>query len=136
MRKSAIIVGLIALTFLLCGSATAGQDLLETVVKGCEKELSGHCKSVTPGQGRLLACLYAYSDKLSGKCEYALYDAAVQLERAVAALTYVASECMDDLRAHCAEVPAGEGRLLNCLSENADKVSERCKTAIEDVASQ
>ena len=60
--------------------------------KGCKKELNTHCKKVTAGEGRLLACLYAYSDKLSGQCEYALYDAAVQLERAVAALALL-SEC-------------------------------------------
>jgi hypothetical protein len=61
---------------------------------------------------------YAYQDKLSGKCEYALYDAAVQLERAVAALTYVVNECGDDLEKHCSSVPVGEGRLFNCLEKN------------------
>ena len=36
---------------------------------------------MTPGQGRVLACLYAHGDKLSAKCEYALYDAAAQAGR-------------------------------------------------------
>jgi hypothetical protein len=44
-----------------------------------------------------LACLYAHADKLSGQCEYALFDAAAQLERAVAALAYLVNECGDDL---------------------------------------
>ncbi len=38
---------------------------------------------------------------MSNRCEYALYDAAAQLERAVAALTYVANECNDDLEKYC-----------------------------------
>jgi len=46
-----------------------------------QTEIETYCKAVTPGEGRILACLYAYQDKLSGKCEYALYNAAVRLER-------------------------------------------------------
>ena len=106
---------------------------VETVLNGCKKELETYCKDVTPGEGRLLACLYAHEDKLSARCEYSLYDAAAQLERAVAALTYVANECRDDLKAYCSSVKPGEGRLANCIDKNKDKISERCKQAIKDV---
>ena len=89
---------LVTLAALLMGIniAFAQQDLVDTVANGCKTELEKYCNQVTPGQGRVLACLYAYGDKLSSKCEYALYDAAVQLERAVAALSYVANECDAD----------------------------------------
>jgi hypothetical protein len=87
---------------------------------------------VTPGDGRILACLYAHEDKLSGKCEYALFDAAAQLERAISALSYVASECGDDLDKYCADVPVGGGRLLDCLEKNDRNVSKRCKEALKD----
>ena len=126
-----IILGLILLT---ASPAAAEQTILESVVTGCEAELQGYCKNVTPGEGRVLACLYAHGDKISGKCEYALYDAAVQLERAVAALTYMANECADDLDQICGDVAAGQGRLLECLDKNAEKVSQRCKKAVADVA--
>jgi hypothetical protein len=109
---------------------------VETVTDGCKKEIDTYCKGVTPGEGRILACLYAYQDKLSGRCEYALYDAAAQLERVVAALTYVANECKDDLKAYCSDVKPGEGRLLKCLDKNTKKVSKRCKQAIKDVGSE
>ena len=39
------------------------------VLEGCSSELTQHCAEVTPGEGRLLACLYAHGDKLSGQCE-------------------------------------------------------------------
>jgi hypothetical protein len=113
--------------------ALAGDDLVQTVVNGCKKELETYCMDVTPGQGRVLACLYARSDKLSGQCEYALYDAAAQLERWVAALGYVVNECKDDLGNLCSGVPAGQGRLLDCLEKNDSKVSQRCKQARKDV---
>lgn len=111
----------------------ANESLLETVVDGCTTELETYCKDVTPGEGRVLACLYSYGDKLSGKCEFALYDAAAQLERAVAALSYVVNECQEDLVKLCSDVPAGEGRLVDCLSKNEEKVSDRCKQAFEAV---
>lgn len=98
--------------------------------KGCQKEIETYCAQVTPGQGRGLACLYAHGDKLSGRCEYALYDAAAQLERAVAALTYVANECDADIDKHCASVELGEGRLAECLVSS--ETSKRCTAALTD----
>jgi len=111
----------------------AAEGLIETVAKGCEAEITTYCKDVTPGEGRILACLYAHGDKLSGKCEYALYDAAARLERAVAAMTYLAGECQDDLETYCQEVQAGQGRLLKCLKDNEAKLSDRCRGAFQDV---
>ncbi len=109
------------------------QGLIETVANGCKAEIEKYCGNVTPGEGRVLACLYAHNDKLSGRCEYALYDASVRLERAVAALSYVANECSSDLKKYCAGVAAGEGRLLECLQKNDTQVSSRCKQARKDV---
>jgi len=132
--KHAFFVVLILITSVgAAGNLSAQESLIETVANGCKTELETYCKTVTPGEGRVLACLYAYGDKLSGKCEYALYDAAAGLERAVAALTYVAKECEADIVATCAGVKAGEGRILQCLEKNEAKVSKRCKGAIKEV---
>ena len=126
---------LVSLAVLLLGftGVNAGQGLVETVANGCEIEIEKYCSQVTPGQGRILACLYAHEDKLSAKCEYALYDAAVQLERAVAALSYVANECNADLEKYCESIEPGKGRLLECLDKHDKQVSKRCKQAIKDV---
>jgi len=124
-----------ALTLLAAaGSAGAAEPLIVSVAKGCEKELTTYCSEVTPGEGRLLACLYAHGDKISGRCEYAVYDAAAQLERFVAALSYVVNECEDDLEKYCGSVQAGEGRLAECLLvKNKESISARCSQAVEDV---
>src|SRR5512144_3345270 len=97
MRYTAMGPAVIVIILLLVGGASAQQKLAEQVAKGCDQEIKTYCKDVTQGEGRVLACLYAHEDKLSGKCEYALYDAAAQLERALNALAYAASECRDDL---------------------------------------
>jgi hypothetical protein len=130
-----IMIFLVSLIVLLLGidNANAQQNLVETVANGCKMEIEKYCSQVTPGQSRILACLYAHNDKLSSKCEYALYDAAVQLERAVAALSYVANECDEDLEKYCESIVPGEGRLLECLEKQDKQVSGRCKQAIKDV---
>ena len=136
MRTKAILLLMVAAVFMLVSNANAAVDIIESVAKGCEKELTSYCSNVTPGEGRVLACLYAHNDKLSGQCEYALYDAAVQLERFVAALSYLANECDADLEKFCSAVEAGEGRLLQCLDDNSKKISARCTQALKDVGAK
>jgi len=131
IAKSLIVIGFMAL---LGGTALAAQKgPVEVVAEGCKKEIDTYCKGITPGQGRILACLFAFEDKLSNRCEFALYDAASQLERAVNALTYVANECRGDLKSFCSAVKPGEGRLLDCLDKNKGQLSNRCRQAMSDV---
>ena len=127
------VFALITALFTFSVPAGALEDIVDSVATGCEKELTSFCKDITPGEGRILACLFAHSDKLSGRCEYAVYDAAAQLERAVSALTYVANECDEDIDKICAKVEAGEGRILTCLKKNESKVSKRCNQAMKDI---
>ncbi len=133
MKRTLIVLITLGMMSLFLTNAIAGENLVQTVANGCKVELEKYCKDVTPGEGRVLACLYAYGDKLSPKCEYALYDAATQLERAVAALSYVANECDEDLNKYCSAVAPGEGRLLNCLEKKSKQLTKRCKEALKDV---
>ena len=134
MKKTAMVLSAIACSFLLTGGAFAADDVVDIVAQGCKTEIETHCKDVKVGQGRVLACLYAYNDRLSSRCEYALYDAAVVLQRQIAALTYIANECKDDLKTFCSGVKAGEGRILECMKKNQTVLSPRCTEAFKDVA--
>ena len=107
------------------------QKALDTFSEGCQVELNTYCKDVTPGEGRIIACLYAFEDKLSPRCEYALYDSMSQLNRTLTNLSYAINECRDDLETYCSEVKPGEGRLLDCINRNEDKVSSRCIDALK-----
>ena len=133
MYRNIKVFSLIASLMVFSLPAAAVDDLLESVATGCEKELTTFCKDVTPGEGRILACLYAHADKVSSRCEYAVYDAAAQLERAVSALTFVANECDEDIDKVCGKVEGGEGRILTCLKKNEDKVTKRCNQAMKDI---
>ncbi len=133
-----LFVGIAAAVALMgpIASAWAAEDLVETVKNGCKTEVESYCAKVTPGEGRVLACLYAHDDHLSGRCEYALYDASVQLERVVAALVYVENECHVDIDSYCAKVKEGEGRIANCLKANNSKISKRCAHAMTDIGAK
>jgi hypothetical protein len=132
MKLKKAILTTAALLMSMSGQLYA-QGIVETVETGCATEISTFCSQVSPGEGRLLACFYAHEDKLSGQCQYALYNAAAQLDQAVSALNYVATECNDDLMKHCAEVQIGEGRVIECLRANKDTVSAACMTAVNEV---
>jgi hypothetical protein len=134
MRISIIVLAMFCIFGVAGGCATTGaRGPAEIIADGCKTELETYCKDVTLGEGRGLACLYAHEDKLSNRCEYALYDAASRLEQVVNALAYMASECRDDLKVYCSDTMPGEGRILKCLDQNKDKVSARCKHAQKDV---
>ena len=124
-----------AMMLALTGAAWAQEDgdLRAYVAEACAEDKARFCSQVTPGnQDRMLACAYAHEDKLSGKCSYALYQAASILEQTAAALGYLAESCMDDVEKFCADVKMGEGRILSCLDNNADKLSEACTNAIDE----
>jgi hypothetical protein len=132
MKKIFFVIVMFCIPFV--GEISSAQDgPVETVTKGCKTELESYCKDVTPGEGRVLACLYAYGDKLSGGCEYALYEASAQLEHFIQTVSYLAQECEDDLEKYCVDIKPGEGRLLDCLDKNEDSVSSRCKEAFQNI---
>lgn len=114
------------------GSAVADESLMEYLQGACEADLKQYCSTVTPGEGRLLHCVAAHEDKLSGQCSYALYRASSLLEQFAAAIAYVATECEADIQKHCPAVEAGEGRIVSCLQANQGQLQGGCKKALSD----
>lgn len=79
-----IIIFAVALSVLMvCGGCATTQPigLADIGAEECRAEIKTYCKDVTPGEARILACLYAHEDKLPGRCRYAFYKASYQLER-------------------------------------------------------
>jgi len=124
-----------ALTF-AATAAFAAEDIIESARVGCQKEMDAFCKSVTPGEGRILQCLASHHDKLSGRCNYALADASMQVERLALAMKHVAAECSGDLTKHCSDVPIGDGRIAECLKKNQATLAPDCSQAMKDTQMQ
>ncbi|MBT8443981.1 MAG: hypothetical protein HKN81_01350 [Gammaproteobacteria bacterium] len=118
---------------LFASTAGAQESLVEYVRNSCKSELENFCSTVNPGEGRLMLCFGAHADQLSERCEFALYQASAALEQAVAAIGYVGRACRDDIVKLCPETQPGDGRVLECLDEKQDQVSQRCKDAVSDV---
>ncbi len=130
-------IGMAAVVAIFAGSSALAQEtLLEHVVVACETDLNNYCSQVTPGNGRLLHCMAAHEDKISGQCEYAFYQAASLLEQLSVAVNYLAQECKTDIQTHCSGVELGDGRILACLAENEADVGEACKKAVADTVGE
>ena len=132
MKRNLLLVAL-AVLLLSASGAWAQDEIIDNVLAACEPEITAYCSQVTLGEGRLLACFYAHEDKLSGRCQWALYEGAAQLEQFAAAVTHLAVECHDDLLEYCGEVELGEGRVGTCLVEHKADVTDACRQAIDDV---
>jgi len=134
IKKLKLTLGVLAIA---CAAPAAAQDsLLEYVVDSCEGDLKQYCSQVTPGEGRLLHCVAAHEDKLSGQCSYALYQAASLLEQLSVAIAYVAQSCETEIKTLCGDVKAGEGRILACLEENGEALGDPCKKALADTVAE
>ena len=133
MRTS---IALVAAALVAGPIATAEETLVEYLVTACETDIENYCSQVTPGNGRLLHCMAAHEDKISGQCEYALYQAATLLDQLSAAIVYVAEQCRTEIETICSDVVMGEGRLAACVAEREAEASDGCKRAIADTVGE
>lgn len=124
-------------SLLVVGSGLAqAAPVAELVAEDCKSDINTFCKDVTLGHGRLAACLYAYSDKLSGQCVYAVYNVMDQLELVASRIRYVVNVCKGDIENQCLNTPPGGGRILNCLGKNQATVSATCNQALDDTGAR
>jgi hypothetical protein len=96
----------------------------------CEADAEKLCKGVQPGGGRLLGCLRSHTSDLSPGCKEtlkALKQGASQ--RWVEASRAWAAACSGDIQALCKDIPAGAGRIAECLREHQASLSPGCKAA-------
>ena len=136
IKKSKMTVVLMAVAFVAGSLASAEETLVDYLVTACESDIENYCSQVTPGNGRLLHCMAAHEDKISGQCEYALYQAATVLEQLAAAMVYVAEQCKTEIETICSDVVLGDGKLPACLAEHDADVSDGCKRAIADTVGE
>ena len=134
MKKIALLAYVIGL--FIGPHAIAQDSLIDHLIDSCETDIRSYCSQVTPGEGRMLHCMAAHEDKISGQCQYAFYQAATILEQLATATAYVASQCATDIETHCSGVAMGEGRILMCLTENEAEISDACNKALTDTVGE
>ena len=134
----------VCLTLVVAGSVRAqtavankADERLEAAAQklkaACGDDLAKYCSSVTPGEGRLLYCMIAHEDKISTKCDYALYSAARNLDRAIDFVEQAADACWPDIQKLCADVPEGGGHIAQCLISKKSTSSADCQKILEKI---
>jgi len=103
---------------------------LKKAQTACDEDLRKYCGDVTPGEGRLLLCLEAHEDKISTKCDYSLFEASRNLERALDSVAETADACWSDIEKYCAHTPPGGGHIVECLFGKKEALAPSCRSRL------
>ena len=122
---------LAALLLAAAFGAQAADPVVPRVWSACKVEIELFCNDISPGNGRMIACLYAYEDELSTTCDYHLLRAAGELRDLMDELNQVTVACKPDIESKCAGIQQGKGRVARCLKQHEKQISNACHAAIE-----
>lgn len=81
----------------------------------CMGDYQRHCAGVSPGGGRIVACLAQRVSELDPGC---------------ARIISVVAKCMDDYKKFCPNVTPGGGELRNCLVQHRSELSPSCAAVV------
>jgi hypothetical protein len=142
-----LLAGLAALSLLLvlsAGPAPAQSNIGKTIVeklaakvalleKSCAGDIKKYCRTVTPGEGRMIYCMQAHEDKISPKCAYELEQAAASVHETTDLLKEGVLACKAEIAGVCGKIQPGQGRVAACLVDNKATASKACADAIQKV---
>jgi hypothetical protein len=100
---------------------------IEAIEQSCVDDVKAFCGTVTRGEGRVLLCMQAHEDKLSRRCEFALYRASRRLDSSLNRVERMADACWSDIEAKCNEAE----RIGQCLVQKRASLSQACQSVIE-----
>jgi Golgi apparatus protein 1 len=137
-------VGVTFLAILSISSVSAQSNVGKTILEkltakvsklesACAKEIKKYCRTVTPGEGRMIYCMQAHEDKISPKCAFELGDAAASVQTTADALKDGVTACKAEIAGVCGKIVPGQGRIATCLLENKSTVSSGCAEAIKKI---
>jgi Golgi apparatus protein 1 len=106
----------------------AGIKKLETA---CAGDIKRYCRTVTPGEGRMLYCMQAHEDKISPGCAFVLNEVALQAQTTADHLRDAVNACRSDIDKFCAKTQPGQGRIAACLAANQTSLSKDCVEAVQ-----
>ncbi len=115
---------------LLACVTTNKQLAAQSIFESCSKDIEIYCSQVTPGNGRLSACIYSYEDKISDECDAATENLSTLLDWFLETVRYTMDQCADDIQKYCAGTEFGGGRILSCLAEKSSQIADGCQEAV------
>ena len=127
-RSGALLFALI-LAFTL--SALPQPSRAQGVLEACERPIEAFCSEVTPGDGRIISCLYAHEDQLDETCANTISDVGDILDHVFATIRGAMTTCAMDIEKQCKGVEFGGGRIMTCLQENSASITPECRAAVD-----
>ena len=132
------------LALLLAGPVWAQADLGKTILEkltarvaklesACASDIKKYCRTVTPGEGRMIYCMQAHEDKISVKCAFELGEAATNVQTAADALKDGVIACKAEITGVCGKTVPGQGRIAACLLANKSTASSGCAEALKKI---
>ena len=142
-RFEKVLLLIIFVVLSIFGKAAFAADPVERAIVACEYELTNFCRTVTPGEGRLMMCLGAHEDKISMGCAVAVYDAAVAIDVLAGLIAAIGTACEQEIVDHCATpasdtelvVEVGQGQVVACLAAHESNLGNSCKSVISELLS-
>ena len=95
----------------------------DRVEDACADDIEELCGGITPGEGRIAACVRANADQLSRRCRMTLFIVSRKIRQTVADF---ADECGGTLRAQC----AGAEKAGECAEQKSASISPACHTMV------
>ena len=96
---------------------------IERVEDACGEDIEEYCSDVTPGGGRIAACVHAHADMLSRRCRFSLFRTARNIRNAV---ENIADECWSNIKAQC----GSEQNIGECAKQKSASLSQPCQTVV------
>ena len=128
------------LTGPVCAQADLGKTILEKLTakvakleSACASDIKKYCRTVTPGEGRMIYCMQAHEDKISPKCAFELGETAGSAQATSDLLKDGVIACKAEITSVCGKIQPGQGRIAACLIANKSTASKNCADAIQKV---
>ncbi len=96
----------------------------------CGADVQRFCRAITPGEGRVVACLISHSDKIAPRCRLTAFLAGKALADSLIRLDRLAFDCGADIKSLCFNIHPGGGRVYDCLRKNRAKLLPSCRQAM------
>ena len=90
----------------------------------CREDIQKFCKSVRPGNGKVLQCMRQYNRHLSTACVDHMGVVREKTKPFIKA-------CKKDAQKFCGNGKAGQGEVYRCLKKNQDSLSAVCANQVK-----
>lgn len=108
----------------LCFSLGAFSLNAFALSNNCDQEANTLCQGVSPGEGRLTACIAQQKAKFTPQCKPEVLGFLEQRRQ-------LGKACRGDIKKYCAGTKPGRGQVLSCLTLHKEQLSTECQRQIE-----